>query len=83
MVHFKNIENKNFFKDIVVDVNVFNRLRNDEVSLDHLKELVEDECYDFLQNELSKIKNQPSICFKCKLLLSDYQDAIFVLIGST
>ncbi|KAG4065407.1 hypothetical protein HA402_002805 [Bradysia odoriphaga] len=60
-------------KDIVIDVNVFNRLRNDEVSLDHLKEFVEDECYDFLQSELSKIKNQPWICSKYSITATNDQ----------
>lgn len=66
-------KNKIFSKDIVMDANVFNRLRNAEVSLDYLKEIVDDKCLEFLQNELSKIKDSPWNCSKCNSPLSNNQ----------
>lgn len=58
---------------IIQDMNMFNRLRNDGIQLECIKKYVENDVYKYLRDEVERLKDRPWACSKCKRILRGYQ----------
>lgn len=59
--------------DIIQDWNMFNRLRNDGVDLKCVKGFMQPKCFQYLRNEVERLKTERWACSKCKKTLSGFQ----------